>query len=72
MENDASFESVATVAPTFAKLGLIDEYKIIVHPAILGEGKLLLKGLNTRQKLKLVGTKTFGSGAVELIYSRIN
>lgn len=62
----------ATVAQTFAKLGLIDEYQIVVHPVILGKGKLLLKELNIRQKLKLIGTKTFNSGAVELSYSRIS
>ncbi len=62
----------ATVAQTLAKLGLIDEYLIIVHPVILGNGKLLLKDLSTRQKLKLMSTKTFNSGAVELAYQRIN
>lgn len=62
----------ATVAQTLAKLGLIDEYLLIVHPVILGKGKLLLKDLTTRQKLKLMGTKTFNSGAVELAYQKIN
>ena len=62
----------ASIAQTFAKLGLIDEYQIVVHPVILGKGKLLLKDLDIRQKLKLIGTKTFNSGAVELSYARIN
>ncbi len=62
----------ATVAQTFAKLGLIDEYLIVVHPVILGKGKLLLKDLNVRQNLKLFCTRTFNSGAVELSYSKIN
>ena len=62
----------ATVAQTFAKLGLIDEYLIVVHPVILGKGKLLLKDLNVRQNLKLIGTRTFNSGAVELSYSKIS
>ncbi|MFB3889629.1 MAG: dihydrofolate reductase family protein [Candidatus Bathyarchaeia archaeon] len=58
----------AGLAQTFTKLGLIDEYRITVHPVILGRGKLLFKDLNVRQKLKLAGTKTFRSGAVEFIY----
>jgi dihydrofolate reductase len=62
----------ATVTKTLASLGLIDEYLIVVHPVILGKGKLLLKDLNVRQNLKLIGTRTFNSGAVELLYSRIN
>ena len=61
----------AMVAQTLAKRGLIDEYQIVVHPVILGKGKLLLKDLDVRQKLKLIGTKTFNSGAVELSYSKI-
>jgi dihydrofolate reductase len=60
----------ATVAQTFAKLGLIDEYLIVVHPVILGKGKLLLKDLNDRQNLKQISTRRFSSGAVELSYSR--
>ncbi len=61
----------ATVAQSLAKLGLIDQYMLIVHPVILGKGKPLLKELGNRQNLKLVGTKTFNSGAVELNYNRI-
>jgi len=62
----------AIVAQTFAKLGLIDEYLIVVHPVILGNGKLLLKDLNGRQNLKLISAKTFNSGAVELSYSKMS
>jgi dihydrofolate reductase len=60
----------ATVAQTFARLGLIDEYLLVVHPVILGQGKLLLKDIDTKQKLKLIGTRTFNSGAVELSYEK--
>jgi dihydrofolate reductase len=62
----------ATVAQTFARLGLIDEYRLVVHPVILGKGKLLLKDVDARQKLKLIGTRSFNSGAVGLSYERIS
>ncbi len=62
----------ATVAQTLAKLGLIDQYLLVVHPVILGKGKPLLGELGNRQKLKLVCTKTFNSGAVELNYKKIH
>ena len=61
----------ATLAQTFTKLGLIDEYRIIVHPVILGKGKPLLGDVNVRQKLKLIDTKTYHSGAVGLNYQKI-
>lgn len=58
----------AGIAQTFMKLGLIDEYRIIVHPVVLGFGKPLFKDLRDRIRLKLVGAKTFASGAVGLHY----
>jgi len=58
----------ARIAQTFMKLGLIDEYLITVHPVVLGRGKPLFKDLSDRQKLKLITTKTFRSGAVEVHY----
>jgi len=61
----------AGIAQTFAKLGLIDEYNIVVHPVLLGKGKPLFKDLNDRIKLKLLGTKTFNSGAVGLRYQPV-
>ncbi len=58
----------AGLAQTFMKLGLIDEYNITVHPVVIGKGKPLFGNLNDKIKLKLLGTKTFASGAVGLRY----
>jgi dihydrofolate reductase len=58
----------AGIAQTFIRLGLIDEYLVTVHPVILGIGKPLFGNLGDKIKLKLVGTKTFNTGAVELRY----
>jgi dihydrofolate reductase len=51
-------------------LGLVDEYHIVVHPIVAGEGRRLLEGasLQDRLKLKLVGSKIFKSGCVALHY----
>ena len=53
-----------------AELGLIDEYHIIIHPIVVGEGKRLFEGINLQQKLqlKLVESTVFKSGAVVLRY----
>ncbi len=52
------------------KLGLIDEYRIVVAPIIAGEGRRLFEGVSLPEKLrlKLVESKTFKSGSVALRY----
>lgn len=50
------------------KLNLIDEYQLCVHPVILGKGLPLFKNINEIINLKLLKTKTFGSGAIILYY----
>src|SRR3954452_13822510 len=51
-------------------LGLVDEYRFVVHPIIAGEGRRLLEGLSLQQspRLKLAESKTFKSGVVALRY----
>lgn len=53
---------------TFIDLGLIDVYRISVHPIALGEGKPLFEDLKKRLQLKLTKTNVFKSGVVQLIY----
>lgn len=52
------------------ELGLVDEYRFVVHPIVAGEGKRLLEGVSLpeRLQLKLVESKTFRSGCVALRY----
>ena len=48
--------------------GLIDEFRIMVNPVALGNGKALFKGLPGRLNLELIKTRTFKSGNVLLFY----
>lgn len=57
------------LAKTFMNLGLIDEYKLTLHPVILGNGISLFDSNATFNSLKLLETKTLGSGVVTLHYS---
>jgi dihydrofolate reductase len=57
------------IASQVAQWNLIDEYYFVVHPVIAGEGPRLF-GSVKNLPLKLVGSKTFGSGAVALHYKK--
>ena len=62
------FTGGVTLASQLAALGLIDEYHIIVHPIIVGEGRRLFEGINLQEKLrlKLDESKVCKSGVVVL------
>jgi hypothetical protein len=44
------------------------EYRIIVNPVLIGEGKLMFTGLREKLALKLTKTRVLGSGVVILYY----
>src|SRR6267154_3525898 len=52
------------------ELGLIDEYRFVVMPTIVGEGRRLMEGVSLFEKLqlKLIESKAFRSGCVALRY----
>ncbi len=58
----------ASLIKTFIQLGLIDTFRISVHPTALGNGKPLFENLKERLNLKLIKTNVFNSGVVQLIY----
>ncbi len=53
------------------KLGLIDEFQLMIYPVIAGEGMKLFEYIQDRVLLKLIRTKTFGSGAILLYYEPV-
>ena len=48
---------------------LIDEYRIVVNPEILGHGRALFAGVEKPQTVKLRQTRAFGNGKVLLTYT---
>jgi len=52
----------------FGSVDLIDEYRLMVFPIIVGNGKRLFHGESQQKAFKLVQSQTFGSGVVVLTY----
>jgi dihydrofolate reductase len=60
----------ATLASFLLQAGLVDEYRVILQPVLLGKGSPLFMGITERIQLKLISAKAFGSGVVLLSYQR--
>jgi dihydrofolate reductase len=59
-----------SIVSTLMQLALIDEYRIIVNPVVLGNGNPLFKGISDKHNLKLLKTKVLCSGVVILYYQQ--
>jgi dihydrofolate reductase len=57
-----------SIVSAFTQMGLIDEYRIIINPVILGGGKLQFDEGIGKKQLKLTDVKSFKSGIVMLYY----
>jgi dihydrofolate reductase len=66
---DALLIGSSDLAVSLGALGLIDEYRIMVNPIALGNGKPVLQGLAADLKLRLLRTRTFTNGNVLLTYA---
>jgi dihydrofolate reductase len=62
------FVGGADLAATFLRHGLIDEFRIYVHPVVLGRGRPLFSPGATA-RLTLAETRAFGNGVVLLRYA---
>lgn len=67
--NDLVIFGSGTIVAQLAERGVIDEYRLIVNPIALGEGKSQFAGMGQRLPLQLLGSKAFRSGNVLLTYA---
>ena len=58
------------LAAAFRELDLIDEYRVYVHPVLIGRGRPLFHPTDARSDLRLIDTHRFGNGVALLHYAR--
>src|SRR5688500_5019667 len=57
----------ATLAAAFIRAGLVDEYRLVIHPVAIGAGTPFFPALGSPLRLSLVETHRFSSG---VLYAR--
>ena len=58
------------LSASLEKAGLIDEYRLVIHPVLAGHGPTLFQGLPSARKLELISTERLRSGVVAHHYRR--
>ena len=53
-----------------SRLGLIDEYRLVINPVALGSGQPLFKDLAAPLRLELIEAKAFPTGTVIHVYRK--
>jgi dihydrofolate reductase len=64
---DITVHGSATLVQTLMRHDLVDRYRLLVYPVVVGEGRRLF-GEGIPATLKLLESKSFGSGVVALVY----
>ena len=62
--NELQVHGSAALIRTLTKHGLVDEYRLLIPPVVLGKGARLFADGTTPAALELIGTKTTSRGVV--------
>jgi len=65
---DIIIDGSATLVQSLQGTGLIDEYRLLVEPFIMGRGRRFFADGTAMSKLRLVENRTLSSGTLALIY----
>ncbi len=66
--NDVIAIGGAGFAQSLTRTGLIDEFRLLVHPVAIGAGRSIFAELPKHLELQLMSTTIFGSGVAVQIY----
>jgi len=61
-----------TLVRSLTNAGLVDEYRILVHPVVTNEGKRLFENLERRVDFRLVSVDAFEHGAMMVTYAPVD
>jgi dihydrofolate reductase len=67
-EGDIVVHGSARLVQTLIELDLVDEFRLMVFPVVLGSGKRLFGETSDKKPLRLVDSKVVGDGVAILIY----
>jgi dihydrofolate reductase len=62
----------ASIVHALGRADLVDEYRLYVHPVLLGEGKALFPPGQARRDLTLTGLTRYANGVLATTYQRTN
>ena len=67
-QGDILVAGSATLVHALTRLGLVDEYRLMVHPVVLGKGKRLFGEDNAGTDLELAESRKAGPDVLLLVY----
>lgn len=65
---DISISGSSTLVRSLLHEDLLDEFRLMFHPIVMGSGKRLFEGESAQKALKLVDSRTFGTGVLYFTY----
>jgi dihydrofolate reductase len=68
---DIIIDGSATLVQSLQGTGLIDEYRLLVEPFIMGSGRRFFADGTAMSKLRLVDSRTLASGTLALVYQPV-
>jgi dihydrofolate reductase len=70
--SEIQIEGSATLVQSLTEANLIDEYRFLVHPIIMGYGKRFFKDEMNSTRLKFVKSQEIDKGVILLCYQSVN
>jgi dihydrofolate reductase len=67
-DGDIVVHGSASLVQALVEHDLVDEFRLMVYPVVLGSGKRLFGETSDKKTLKLVSSQTVGDGVLILIY----